>query len=161
MRSEAKLGSEGAAEAVCEGCGAELRKAARYCPNCGREVGSPSQAASGPVHRNPLRPPTDMCPITSTMDLYFRVESAWGGSRLGSESLALSVMSCGHSLESAVLEISGIGGPDGRAFRVRQEVERLPRGEMVRVEVPSYELPDEPRELSVALVSADVSRNTQ
>lgn len=101
-----------------------------------------------------------MRPVAAAMDLYFRVESAWGGTRLGSESLSLSVFSGGHSLESVTVEISGIGDADGRAFRVRQEVERLPRGEMVRVEVPSYELPDDPRELSVALVSADVSRNT-
>jgi hypothetical protein len=94
------------------------------------------------------------------MDVYYQFDSAWGGSRLGSESLSLSVLSCGHSLEAVLLEISGVGGQSQATFRIRQEIERLPRGDKVRVEVPSYELPDEPRKLSVTLVSADVSRNT-
>lgn len=149
---------------LCEACGAALRQAARFCPNCGRQAAGNSKAPEaprGPVHPNPLSPPPGMSPVAAAMDVFYQFDSAWGGSRLGSESLSLGVLSCGHALEAVVLEISGVGGSDQTPFRIRQEIERLPRGEKVRVEVPSYELPDEPRELSVTLVSADVSRNTE
>lgn len=155
--------TDGSATETCEACGAALRQAARYCPNCGQQAAGNSkspQAPRGPVHPNPLRPPPEMSPVAAAMDVFYQFNSAWGGSRLGSESLSLGVLSCGHSLEAVVLEISGVGGRDQAPFRIRQEIERLPRGDKVRVEVPSYELPDEPRELSVTLVSADVNRNT-
>lgn len=162
MSSEPSPATESTGTEVCGACGAALRQAARYCPSCGQQAtGNPraSEVSRGPVHPNPLRPPPEMSPVAEAMDVYYQFDSAWGGSRLGSESLSLSVLSCGHSLEAVVLEISGVGGQSQATFRIRQEIERLPRGDKVRVEVPSYELPDGPRELSVALVSADVSRN--
>lgn len=91
-------------------------------------------------------------------DLHYRLESSWGGGRpLGSETLAIVVFNGGYPLESVVLEVSGIGGGEGMPFSVRHEIELIPRGEEVLIELPSYELPDDPRQLLVSLVSADVS----
>lgn len=97
-----------------------------------------------------------MIPCGRAADLYYRLESAWGGKVLGSETLAIVLFNGGHALSSAVLEIKGIGGADGRAFTAPQGVGLVPRGESIRVEVPSYDLPDDPRDLSVSLSSADM-----
>ena len=47
-------------------------------------------------------------------------------------------------------------GADGGRFALPQPVAELPRGQQIRIEVPSYELPNEPRNIAVTLVSAEV-----
>ncbi len=91
-------------------------------------------------------------------DLSYRLESAWGGSSpLGAEALAVVLFNGGHPLRDAVIELTGKDAGGREVFTVRQTVEKLPRGAESRVEIPSYELPDEPGGMAVSLVSAELA----
>lgn len=145
---------------VCAKCRSSQRRGARFCARCGAVL-DPVEADLPPivrmVHPRPLPCPAGMTACQGASDLYFRMESSWGGGMpLGSETLAIVLFNGGYPMEAALLEVTGVGGAEGRPFTVRHEVESLPRGEVVLVELPSYELPDDPRQLRVNLVMAMV-----
>lgn len=110
------------------------------------------------IHQRPLPCPEGMVACRGIGEVFYRQEPAWGGQKLlASETLAIELFAAGFSLTGVVIELSGVSGARRTPFTVRQEVASLPRGQMVRIEVASYELPDDPRELNVSVLSADLT----
>ncbi|GAG15174.1 unnamed protein product [marine sediment metagenome] len=109
-------------------------------------------------HPEPLSVPADFEPIGDAADLYFRSESAWGGQRLlSTESIGVVVLNTGYSLREATFRVRGEDADGKQLFSVEQATEELPRGEEIKLEIASYEIPSGPERLSVALVSAEFS----
>jgi len=93
-------------------------------------------------------------------DLYFQWEAASGGQALlGTETLAIRLFNAGYGLKKAVLEIDGLDASGREIFSIRQTAEELPRGREHRMEVPSYEVPSDPADLAVTLLSADLGED--
>lgn len=121
-------------------------------------VSTESHRAAELMHPSPLPAPEGMLPCSGLRDVYYRQEAAWGGEKLlASETVAIALYSTGHSLREVTIELSGIGGADGLQFSVRQVVPEVPRGREIRTEIASYDLPDDPRQFSVSVVSAEVN----
>lgn len=78
---------------------------------------------------------------------------------MGTEGIAVMVTSAGYALEEVVLEVKGLDGGGNELFAVQKSVEELPRGREVRVEVPSYDVPADPKELTVTLVSGELGES--
>jgi len=90
------------------------------------------------------------------VDLYFRDESAWGGSRLlGTEPLGLLLFNTGYALRNGVLQVDGEDESGKALYSVEQPIERLPRGIETKIEIPSYEITEPAANLVVTLVSAE------
>lgn len=139
---------------------------ARFCGRCGQslvdgveaggETGKPRPAdppaATG--HPTPLSPPEGFAACENFRHLYYCWEAAWGGSMLsGTETIAVILFNGGFPLQEVTLMIHG-EGPGGReVFAVQREVNELPRGKEVTIEVPSYELPAPASDIKVTLVS--------
>ncbi len=62
-----------------------------------------------------------------------------------------------HTDESVVLKVDGLDAQGQSVFSVELSSDRLPRGEEVTLELPSYEISEPASDLSVALVSAEYS----
>jgi len=106
-------------------------------------------------HPQPLAVPQGFTAVGRAADLYFRSESAWGGERLlSTESIGVVLFNAGYPLQEVVLEGRGADQNDKKLFTIEQTVLELPRGEQIKIEVASYELPAPVRALFVALVSA-------
>jgi hypothetical protein len=107
-------------------------------------------------HPEPLPAPEGFEPIRKAADLYHYSESAWGGRRLlGTENIGFRVFNAGYPLRDVTLSIRGEDDGGSQIFAVEHTVEELPRGEQVTLEVASYEIPAEPKRLTVTLVSAE------
>jgi hypothetical protein len=143
----------------CARCGTGNPDVARYCRNCGLPLRNPDGAA--PVagrapHPQPLPAPPEYQPVTAATDLYFRSEAAGGGQPLlGTETLVLRVFNGGHDLAHVVLHVSGLDPAGSTLFGLHRELEELPRGRTVPVEIPSWELPEPISNLTTKLVSAE------
>lgn len=147
-------------DALCPRCGAPVRKVARFCARCGLrlERGPDGYLDAGRVpHPHPVPPPPNWRAVRQAADLHFRWESAWGGEPiLGTEGLAVMLLNGGYPLRNAEIEVVGYDGEGCERFKVKAQAYELPRGRDVRVEVPSYELPNcVCRELTVTLLSAE------
>ena len=147
------------AERKCPRCHLVSRVQARFCARCGLLL---EQGVSGPLrvgllkHPSPLAAPEDFEPCGDAEHLYFRWESAWGGSMLsGTESIAVVLFNGGYPLESVALKVIGRDNADQEVFGAEHKVQSLPRGREVKLEVPSYELPAPVRELSVSLITGE------
>jgi hypothetical protein len=140
------------------------RPVARFCANCGLALGTgldgPSEA--GRIrHPEPLAPPEGFELCQQAAELYYHLEAAWGGERLlGTESVAVLLFNAGYPLQEVVLGVRGVDDSGKELFSVEHAVQDLPRGEQVKIEVPSYELPAPMRVLSVSLVSAEFGPET-
>jgi hypothetical protein len=142
----------------CPRCNASNPGVARYCRNCGLTlaVGAAAVLGAGRApHPEPLPPPAGCEPIGSAANLYFRWEAAGGGPPLlGTETLALTVFNGGNDLAEVTLRVRGRGRAGQDVFETERELEEWPRGRSLRLEIPSYELPDSVCELDVDLVKA-------
>lgn len=142
----------------CPRCRAANRGVARFCARCGLVLdGAAGGGAPGRVrHPQPLPQPAGSRACANAVDLFFAMESAWGGKPiLATEGLAVTLHNCGYPLEQAVIRVAGFGPAGGRTFQVEHSPGELPRGMPVRVEIPSYELPDDRiAHIEVTLVSA-------
>ena len=88
--------------------------------------------------------------------MFFHTEASGGGSvLLGTEGFDVTVFNGGYPLASVVLKVDGRSADEQPLFSVELSSERLPRGEQVILEVPSYEISEPASDLSVALVSAE------
>jgi hypothetical protein len=144
----------------CPRCRTANPEAARFCRQCGLALVRGSDGALlGPgrvQHPQPLTAPAGFQALEGAADLYFRMKAAWGGQVLSStEPLTITGFNAGYPLVAVKILVRG-EGPDGATvFCTRHELERWPRGQTVTLEIPSWELPDEPHKLSLALDSAD------
>lgn len=138
----------------CPECRQPVPELARYCARCGRAVVENDRPTvdTGPGAPGLLTPPADFLPCDGSSGLFHKWESGWGGPKLlGTETQAVLLFNAGSTMADADLTISALD-PNGRAVaRFRPVVPELPRGEITRVEVPSYELPDDAHILTVAL----------
>jgi len=71
---------------------------------------------------------------------------------LGTETIAILLFNGGHRIENVSLTIRGLDSSGREVFAKKQELEALPRGEVVTVEVPSYELAAPACDIAVRLV---------
>ena len=143
---------------TCPRCSVTNPGVARYCRNCGLALqaadGGPPRAGLTP-HPQALTPPPDFNPIGAAVDLHFSWSAAGGGhTLLGTEPLELNLFNGGYDLAEVVLAVRGEDETGGSLFAIDREVETWPRGSVIQVEIPSYELPDPVKTLHVALISA-------
>lgn len=132
----------------CEHCGTPIRDLARYCSRCGRPV-----TKNDPPAHNAAANGWRTC--DNAADLKFRWGSAWGGSPLlGTENLAVTLVNYGHGLRELTVEIRGLNRNRDQVFAVRQEIEQLDSGQQATFELPSYEIPEETRDVTLSLISA-------
>jgi len=107
-------------------------------------------------HPSPLTAPPGFHRCEGAADLFFHTEASGGGSvLLGTEGFDVTVFNGGYPLASVVLKVDGRSADEQPLFSVELSSERLPRGEQVILEVPSYEISEPASDLSVALVSAE------
>ncbi len=133
---------------------------ARFCRRCGLAlVYGPDGSLLGPGqirHPQPLAPPAGFQAFANVPDLYFRTKSAWGGQALSTtEPLVVTAFNGGYALAAVRISVRGAGATGDAIFCLRHELQRWPRGQTVTVEIPSWELPDEAHELTLALDSAE------
>lgn len=107
-------------------------------------------------HPAPLTAPPGFRRCEGAADLCFQVEASGGGSvLLGTEGFDVTIFNGGYPLESVVLKVDGRSAHGQPLFSVELSSDRLPRGEQVTLELPSYEISEPASDLSVALVSAE------
>ncbi len=148
----------------CPRCRADNRPQARFCARCGLSL-SPSPGGSlvpGRVrHPEALPAPEGFSPCGDAANLYFRWESAWGGSPLlGTESLRVTLFNGGYPLSAVVLRLEGRDGTGAEVFAIEHTAEQLSRGQEMNIEIPSYEIPAPAQELAVSLISAAFDKDT-
>lgn len=141
---------------TCRDCGARNLAMAQFCARCGSAIAVGPATVGRAPHPNPAPVPEGYRRCGQATDLYYRVGSAWGGSRLlGTENVGISLFNAGYPLENARLRVDGLDDSGKRLFSVEPSVEFLPQGEAVEVEIPSYEITEPAEELNVTLVSAE------
>jgi len=106
-------------------------------------------------HPRPLASPPEFIRCGDSTDVFFRWAPAWGGHFLGTEGIGVSLFNGGYPLQHVMLRFRGHDDAGKELFNLTQEVDELPRGREVKIEIASYELPGPPRKLSASLVSAD------
>ena len=138
----------------CPQCGEWVQELARYCARCGQSLGGRDEVSLIPSAREAslLPAPSGFLPCDVSTYLYFKWESPWGGPKLlATESQVVLLFNAGETMREASLEISARDDKGKTLAIIRPSVVPLPRGEITRVEVPSYELPDDVHTLTVAL----------
>ncbi len=154
--------SSGAAngQVSCPRCGKLHVVIARFCGACGHDLKGAGNQAGRVPHPKPLPLPQGFRRCEATPDLYYRWESAWGGASLiGTESLVVLLFSAGFALANVEINVTGLD-PAGRVVFSRCLcAERMPRGEIVRIEVPSYEITQPWSDVRVELASAAYAVN--
>jgi hypothetical protein len=116
-------------------------------------------AAGRVLHPHPAPTPDGFLPCTEAEHLYYRWGPPSGQSfLLGTEPIAVSLFNAAYPLEEVQVVIRGKDDQGWVRFSVTQTVETMPVAEIVKLEIPSYELSDETtkpvQELEVTLVSA-------
>ncbi len=143
----------------CPRCKGPNLREAKFCSRCGFVLDPTGAASHNPArtgHPSPLPPPDGFTGCDQAADLHCRWESAWGGATLaGTESLALVLFNGGYALREVTLGVRGENGAGQEVLSSEQPVERLPRGEEVEIEIPSYALSGPAEKLTVSLVSAE------
>lgn len=142
----------------CPRCSRRNPDVARFCRHCGLglEVGPDGVLGAGRAPlTDPLPGPQGFQPVRQAANLYFRWEAIGGGPPLlGTESLALLLFNGGYDLADVNLRVVGTGQTGRALCAIDRTVEEWPRGQHVRLEIPSYELPDRVQALYVELRSA-------
>ncbi len=143
-------------EQRCSQCGASNLDVARFCARCGGPMTVEPQKCGRVPHPAPVTAPPDFRRCEGAADLCFQVEASGGGSvLLGTEGFDVTVFNGGYPLASIILMVEGLDAQRQPLFSVELSSERLPRGEQVTLELPSYEISEPASDLSVALVSAE------
>lgn len=139
---------------ACPRCRAVLPAHAHFCPRCGLPQGG--AAVAGRVGAPDPRPaPAGFNACDDAVQLYFRVESAYGGQPLiGTEGLKIDLFNAGYGIAEIELELFAQDAGGTKLFSRRCSVDALPSGETRAVELPSYELPSPIADIRVRLVSA-------
>lgn len=146
----------------CRRCQVVNSERARFCRQCGLALQMGPEGFLGPGrvrHPRPVAVPEGFEPVVSGADLYFRSRGAWGESRLiGTEPLVVHAFNAGYVLADVRLHLRGEEGPGSAVLSVEREVAHWPRGGVVELEIPSWELRGPLRQMTVTLVSAEFGR---
>ena len=143
----------------CAHCGTSNPDVASFCRNCG--AGLETVTATAPVpgetpHPDPVPPPKGYTRINWAANLYYGWEAAGGGEPLlGTEPIALTVFNGGYDLAQVALGVRGEDKTGRRLLTLQREIERWPRGQAVRLDIASYEMPDPVYALYVELLKAE------
>ena len=128
----------------CPRCEHENRPIARFCGRCGLSLAVGVDGTRWPgrvAHPQPRPVPDGFQRCEQTPDLYVQCRSAFGGQALlGTEGLRIRIFNAGYALAHVTLHLRGVDRAGGVCLDVRPTLERLPRGESVEIEVPSYEI---------------------
>lgn len=148
------MGNDG----ICGECGAGNLPVAHFCSQCGQPLDASPQTVGRIRHPSPAAIPAGFEKCQLAADLYFRVGSAWGGTRLlGTENLGISIFNAGYSLKHVELRVEGLDRQGRRVFDFLQKLSESPRRAEMSFEVPSYEISEAPDRVVVHLVSAEYS----
>jgi len=129
---------------------------AHFCAQCGCPLDDSPQTVGRVGHPTPAAVPTGFRRCDLAADLYYRMGSAWGGTRLlGTENVGVAVFNAGYPLRQVEFIVEGLDAAGASIFRLRQKLGRLPRRAETVFEVPSYELTDATADLRVELASAE------
>lgn len=137
----------------CPKCHRIVRELARYCARCGQSLsGSADANSEGRAALPLLSPPLGFSVCDGACEVSYKWESNWGGrSLLSTETLAVLLFNAGETRADVFLKITAMDARGRTLATLRPTAALLPRGETVRVEVPSYELPDEIASFKVVL----------
>jgi hypothetical protein len=164
MLDGSALGGTNAMTHACPRCFAANPDVARYCRQCGLLLvaGTSGFLGAGQVaHPAPLEAPVGYERFENARDLFYHWEAAWGGQvLLGTETLGVTLFNAGYPLAEVVLRLEGENDAGGKVFEVRRELASWPRGEPIKLEIASWELPDRARRLRLTLVSAQFGPDT-
>jgi hypothetical protein len=153
----------------CSRCRQTVPELARYCARCGQAVGDSALPREGRVGDStgretnvaPLAAPTGFSECSGSPGIFFKWEAGWGGTKLlATETQVVLLFNAGPTIDDAELLISAVDAGGRTTACIRPILPQLPRGEIVRVEVPSYEIPDETHILTVALERCPVEDPT-
>jgi hypothetical protein len=144
---------------TCPRCCTGNPPAAHFCRHCGLALVAGPQGFLGAGrlgHPQPLPAPEGFAPLGGAADLFFQWEAAWGGGvPLGTEALAIKLFNAGYPLAQVVLRIRGAADGGEMPLDVTREVAEWPRGQVLTLEIASWELPGPACGLSVGLVAAE------
>ena len=142
----------------CPRCRFQNRPPAKFCASCGLSLAPGVDGSHDPgrvAQPQPAAPPAGFNPCANAAQLYFSWESSLGGSTLiGTEGLQVSLFNAGYGLVEATLSLRGEGRDSAIVLEREYSVEQLPRGQIVTLEVPSYDLGGPLRVLRATLVAA-------
>ena len=140
----------------CANCGAQGPEPAKYCGQCGHPLGDNPATGGRAAHPTPVPPPDGFEQCPDAPSLFVKTESSYGGQRLlGTEGINLHVWNAGYSLVDVRLRVEGID-ETARAFKwTADAIKRIPRGQAVTVEVPSWVFENPVEQISIKLESAD------
>jgi hypothetical protein len=149
---------------ICPACSRSNRAAARFCGACGAPLaraGIPTGVPGRTDHPQALSPPPGFEPCLDCRGLY----QSWrhgqdAGPALGAEAITIDLFNAGYDLRDAELKITGLSSTGSKLCSICRQVSELPRGATVRLELPSYELPDEVARLNVSLAGAEWAQPT-
>jgi hypothetical protein len=146
----------------CPRCRTANPDVARFCRNCGLGLAGGPEGILGAGRAptaDPLPRPDGFQPIQQAANLYFRWEATGGGTPLlGTESLAMTVFNGGYDLAQVVLRVLATGKIGQVLCTIERQIEEWPRGKLLQLEIPSYELPDRVQALNVELITAEFGR---
>jgi hypothetical protein len=134
---------------------------ARFCACCGLPLTAGIDGTRRPgliAHPTPLPPPENAGwqRVADAADLYFRLESAWGGQRvLDTENIGLLIFNAGYPLQEIVVNVTPAADAGAEPFAADYQIPALPRGQSTSVEIPSWEMRSAMEEVQVRLVSAE------
>ena len=137
----------------CPQCNQAVQELARYCARCGHSLGDISDASAADPRKEPslLPAPPGFSACDTEYGLYYKWESGWGGQKLlGTETQVVLLFNAGATMTDVALKISALDARGRSLAEIRPCMAALPRGETTRVDVPSYELPDDVETLTVA-----------
>lgn len=143
-------------ERICGECSGRNVGAGDFCRHCGKPLNPAHSTAGRAVHSAPLPVPSAMSPVENAANLFFRIESAYGGPILiGTESLGIILFNGGFELRSVVIRVEGRSKNGARVLDLEKTIDHLPRGRETSVEVPSYDIHEPLHGVRVSLVSAE------
>jgi len=94
-------------------------------------------------------------------DLCFTWQAAGGGPPLlGTETLELQLFNGGYDLAEVLLLVQGQDRSGRELLSSQRQIDQWPRGQTIRLEIPSYELAGPVHTLTVKLVKAEFADAT-
>ncbi|MGE3179991.1 MAG: hypothetical protein AB7N71_00025 [Phycisphaerae bacterium] len=143
----------------CPRCKRSVTASAKFCAYCGLSLTGAVAAqpdAGRMAHPEPLATPQGAEPWQQARCLYFKRQSAWGGTRLiGTEPIELTLFNAGYPLRDVRYEVRAVGKRGEPAYQGVLEIEQFPTGVEITVEIPSWELQDAVHSVAVRLLSAE------
>lgn len=150
---------------ACPRCRSDNRGPARFCAHCGLSLTSSLNGTNEPGkirHPQPLPAPAGFAPVTDAADLFYKLESAWGGQRvLDTENIGLLIFNAGYPLREVTIRATAESVSDAKPFAAEYAIAELTRGKSVRLEISSWEMPDSVKTPAIRLGSAEFGMDEQ